>query len=202
MSGTREGESDANVWESVKDIPRFPFEDFSQLKAAIADRKATIGVDALAAARWADQSLGPAKRAVVTTLSLLLVAAAVAAVVAALWTSNYWLIAALPVQAGAFYLSHPSSPFREWATIAGVASLIIFIDFLFRGWVTAAVLVAYAGLTFASVRAAGFITTSAFRKALVSDEDLFLAAYRERACTVRDNQTKRIYEHGSNAPAD
>lgn len=203
MAPTRlDRETESSLWRSVDDIPRFPYESFSELKAAVAGRKATLGVDAVAAAQWADSSLGATKKAAVTGLSLLLVAAAIAAIAAALWTRNYWLLAALGVQAAAFFFSHPSSPFREWATLSGVASLIVFFDFLFRGWITAAVLVAYAGLTFASVRAAGFITTSAFRKALLSDEDLFLAAYRERACTVRDNESKRIYEHRSNHLAD
>jgi hypothetical protein len=68
--------------------------------------------------------------------------------------------------------------------------------------VAASVLVAYAGLTFAAVRAAGFITGSAFRKALASDEDLFLGAYSERACTVRDNETKRVYRRRSSPDTD
>jgi len=60
----------------------------------------------------------------------------------------------------------------------------------------AATLVAYAGLTFATVRAAGYMTNSAFRKALLADETLFLAAYAAGACTVRNNQTKVVYSNG------
>jgi hypothetical protein len=185
----------SSEWQMVAEIPRFPFGSFSELKAAIADRKASIGVDALAAAQWADRSLGRIGKSAISALSLLLIVTAIAAVVTGLWTKSYWLFAAPVVQAAAFYFSHPASSLREWATLAGVASMIIFIDFLFRGWMTAAVLVAYAGLTFAAVRAAGFITSSAFRKALASDEGLFLAAYRERACTLRDNETKRVFQH-------
>lgn len=202
VADTRGNESRAGGWQSVAEIPGFPYESFDELKAAIADRKAAVGVDALAAAEWADRSLGGLKRATINAFSLLLIASALAAVVAAFWTRSYWLLAAPAVQAAAFYFSHPSSPAREWATLAGVASVIIFIDFLLRGWATASVLVAYAGLTFAAVRAAGFITSSAFRKALASDEDLFLSVYGERACTVRDNETKRVYRHGSLHNAD
>ncbi|HWP43202.1 MAG TPA: hypothetical protein VNO14_08215 [Blastocatellia bacterium] len=203
MAGTRaDQKTEPGEWQSVAEIPRFPYASFSALKTAISDRKASIGVDALAAARWADISLGPARKAAITALSLLLIAAAVAAVVAGVWTKNYWLLGAVAVQAGAFYFSHPASAAREWATLGGVASIIVFIDFLLRGWGTAAVLVAYAGLTFAAGRAAGFITASAFRKALASDEELFLAAYRMRACTLRDNKTKRVYQHGSNHWSD
>jgi hypothetical protein len=195
-------ESRATRWRSVAEIPGFPYESFAELKAAVAARKASIGVDALAAAEWADRSVSGLKRVAVNAFSLLLVASAIAAVVAAFWTRNYWLFAAPVVQAAAFFFSHPTSSAREWATLAGVASVIVFIDFLFRGWVTASVLVAYAGLTFAAVRAAGYITGSAFRKALASDEDLFLGAYSERACTVRDNDTKRVYGYRSNNVAD
>ena len=69
----------------------------------------------------------------------------------------------------------------------------MFLDLLLNGMPIAAALVAYAGLTFAAVRAAGYITNSSFRKALLSDENLFLAAYADGACTLRNNQTKQVY---------
>jgi hypothetical protein len=200
--GAKGDESRATRWRSVAEIPGFPYGSFAELKAAVAARKASLGVDSLAAAEWAESSVSGLKRVAVNAFSLLLIVSAIAAVVAAFWMRNYWLFAAPVVQAAAFFFSHPSSPAREWATLAGVASVIVFIDFLFRGWVTASLLVAYAGLTFAAVRAAGFITGSAFRRALASDEDLFLDAYSNRACTVRDNETKRIYRHRSSPDID
>src|SRR4030095_10424270 len=132
-------------------------------------------------------------KAVIATLSLLLVIAAVASVVTAILTREYWLLAAMPIQAVVFYLSHPASPIHKWVTVGGAVSFAVFLDLLFNGLPIAAALVAYAGLTFAAVRAAGYITNSAFRKALLSDEDLFLAAYANGACTLRNNQTKRVY---------
>jgi hypothetical protein len=59
--------------------------------------------------------------------------------------------------------------------------------------VIAAAIVAYAGLTFAAVRAASYVTNSSFRKALLRDESLFLAAYSAGACTIRNNRTDRVY---------
>jgi hypothetical protein len=108
-------------------------------------------------------------------------------------TREYWLFAAAPIQALAFYLSHPSSPIHKWVTIGGAVSVAVFPDLLLNGLPIAAALVAYVGLTFAAVRAAGYITNSAFRKALLSDENLFLAAYADGACTLRNNQTKVVY---------
>lgn len=178
---------------SVTDIPRFPFETFDQLQAAVAIRSFNIGVDALAAAEWADRFGTKLSRFVVSGLSLLLVAAALAAVVAGFVTAEYWLLAAAPIQAGAFYVSHPASPIRKWVTVGGAISVAVFLDLLLNGLPIAATLVAYAGLTFAAVRAAGYIANSAFRKALLSDESLFLAAYADGACTLRNNQTKRVY---------
>jgi len=180
-------------WESVGGIPRFPFEDFEQLRAAIAIRSFNMGVDSLAAAKWSEQFNTRFKKANIAALSLLLVIAAVASVVAALLTHEYWLLAAAPIQALAFYLSHPASPIHKWVTIGGAVSVAVFLDLLFNGLAIAAALVAYAGLTFAGVRAAGYITNSAFRKALLSDEKLFLAAYADGACTLRNNQTKVVY---------
>jgi hypothetical protein len=180
-------------FSSVADIPRFPFESFEQLQAAVAIRSFTIGVDALAAAEWADKFNTKLNRFVITTLSLLLVAASLAAIAAAVITREYLLLAALPIVAVSFYVSHPASPLRKWVTVGGAISVAIFFNLLLNGFPIAATLVAYAGLTFASVRAAGYVSNSAFRKALLSDESLFLAAYANGVCTVRNNQTKRVY---------
>jgi uncharacterized membrane protein YcgQ (UPF0703/DUF1980 family) len=186
-------DAEAKQWASVSDIPGFPFDTFEELQAAVAVRSFNVGVDALAAAEWSDRFNSGLNRFVITALSILLLAAAVAAIVAAFVIREYWLLAALPVQAAAFYVSHPASPFRRWVTIGGAASIAVFINFLFNGAPIAATVVAYAGLTFAAVRAAGYITNSSFRKALLSDEELFLAAYANRACTVRNNRTERVY---------
>jgi hypothetical protein len=180
-------------WETVGEIPGFPFEAFDELCAAIAIRSFNIGVDSLAAAEWSEHFNTKFKKAIIAALSMLLLIAALASVVAAVWTREYWLFAAAPIQAFAFYLSHPASPIHKWVTIGGAVSVAVFLDLLVNGLPIAAALVAYAGLTFAAVRAAGYITNSAFRKNLLSDEALFLAAYASGACTWRNNQTKRVY---------
>ena len=180
-------------WASVGDIPRFPFEDFEQLRAAVAIRSFNIGVDSLSAAKWSEQFDSRIKKIVIAGLSLLLVIAGVASIVAAFLTREYWLLAAIPIQALAFYLSHPASPVHRWVTVGGAVSVAVFLDLLFNGLPIAAALVAYAGLTFAAVRAAGYITNSAFRKALLSDEKLFLEAYSGGACTLKNNHTKVVY---------
>ena len=179
--------------QGVGGIPGFPFEDFEQLKAAVAIRSFNVGVDSLAAARWSEEFNSKFKKAAISALSLIVVFAAVASIIAALLTHEYWLFAAAPVQALAFYLSHPSSPYHKWVTIGGAISVAVFIDLLLNGLTIAATLVAYAGLTFAAVRAAGYITNSAFRKSLLANEALFLSAYESGACTIRNNQTKRVY---------
>lgn len=199
MSAEVDQVSKAAKWKSVSKIPGFPFKSFAELQKAISERKATIGIDPLAAAEWASVSMTGVKRATVTTLSLLLICAAIAALVTALWTNNYWLILALPVQAAMFYFSQPGSPVSQWVTLGGIALVIVFLEFLLKRLPTSATIAAYAVLTFAAVRASGFITNSAFRKALLADERLFLEAYTVHACTVRDNETKKIYEYNSSS---
>jgi hypothetical protein len=181
------------AWEGIGDIPRFPFDDFEQLRAAAAIRSFNIGVDSLAAAKWSEQFNTRFKKGIIAALSLLLIIAGVASVVAAALTREYWLLAAAPIQSLVFYLSHPASPIHKWVTIGGAVSVAVFFDLMFNGLPIAAALVAYAGLTFAAVRAAGYITNSAFRKALLADENLFLEAYAGGACTLRNNQTKVVY---------
>ncbi|HSE36396.1 MAG TPA: hypothetical protein VLG74_03780 [Blastocatellia bacterium] len=180
-------------WESVGDIPNFPFEDFEQLRAAIATRSFNIGVDSLAAAKWSERYNTRFKKTIIAALSLLLLIAGSASVVAGFLTREYWLLAAMPIQGLAFYLSHPASPIHKWVTIGGAVSVALFFNLLLNGLPVAAALVAYAGLTFAAVRAAGYITNSAFRKALLSNEKLFLEAYAGGACTLRNSRTKAVY---------
>lgn len=180
-------------YRSIEDIPAFPFQTFAELRKATKDDTFSVGVDPLAAAEWWDShSTGP-KRVLVSSLSILLIALAVASIVAAVWVKDYWLLAATPAMAGAFYFSHPGSPYHKWVTVAGAAGIALFADLLLNGLVTAAILVAYADLTFAAVRAAGFVTDSGFRKHLLANESDFLEAYFARKCNVRDNKTKKVY---------
>jgi hypothetical protein len=180
-------------WERVGDIPDFPFDDFEQMQAAAAARSFNVGVDPLAAAEWSARSGSRTSRAAIALLSLLLISAGVAAVIAAFVIKDYWLLASIPVQMILFYISHPAFPLHKWATIAGAITPLLFISLLFNGQTTAATLAAYAGLTFAAVRAAAFISNSSFRKALLVDETLFLSAFNRRSCTLRNNNTGRIY---------
>ena len=180
-------------WQSVGEIAGFPFDSFEELQAAVRIKSFNIGVDPVAAAQWSDSFNSKPNKVAIAVLSGLLILSALAALVAAFALGEYWLLLALPVQALTFYVSHPASPFRKWVTVAGAASVAIFINFLFNGHVTGATIVAYAGLTFAAVRAAAFISNAAFRKALLADEELFLTAYANRICTVRNNRTERVY---------
>jgi hypothetical protein len=180
-------------WESVGEIPSFPFENFEQLSAAVTTRSFNIGVDSLAAAKWSEEHNTGARKTIIAALSLLLVGAGLASVATGILTREYWLLAAMPIQALVFYLSHPASPIHRWVTIGGAVSVAMFFDLLLNGLPIAAALVAYGGLTFAAVRAAGYITNSAFRRALLSNEKLFLEAYAGGACTLRNNRTKAVY---------
>jgi hypothetical protein len=179
--------------KSIAEIPGFPFESFEQLQAAVAIRSFNVGVDPLAAAEWSGRSGSRAMKAAIAVLSLLLVGAACASILAAVLTGEYWLFLAVPIQAVAFYVSQPSSGVRKWVTLSGAISLAVFINLLLNGLVIAATLLAYAALTFAAVRAASYLTNSSFRRALLSDEALFLRVYASGACTVRNNRTSRVY---------
>jgi len=182
-----------SVSRRISDIPTFPFRTFNELQQAAKDQNISVGVDPLAAAEWSEKHAGSIKRLFVSSLSILLIILAMASVITAVWLKNYWLLAAAPVMAGAFYFSHPASTYHKWVTVGGAAGLAVFIDLLLNGLVTAAILVAYADLTFAAVRAAGFVTDSGFRKHLLANESDFVAAYLARECNFRDNKTKKVY---------
>ena len=163
------------------------------MQTAVRARQFKVGVEPLAAAEWSAAFNSRPRRVVITVLSLLLLAAAAASVVVALAIQDYWLLAAMPIQGLAFYVSHPASPIRKWVTVGGVASLIVFVDLLLNHLTTAAALTAYAGLTFAAVRAAAFTANSSFRKALLSDEGLFLIAYSRGACSLQQKASERVF---------
>jgi len=184
---------------SVSDIAGFPYRSFAELQQAAASKKANIGVNPLAAAEWsAAHSTGLARTAV-TLLSVLMVVAGATALVAALLTHDYLLIAAIPSMAIAFYFSNPGYKYHKQVAVAVAAVVAVFIDMLANGFVTPAIIAAYAALTFAAVRAAGTLTNSAFRRHLLSDEAKFLEAFRTGACSLRDNKSDQVYIHG---PAD
>jgi len=181
---------------SVSDIPGFPYESFAELQQAASSRKANIGVDPLAAAEWSAEHAAGAARIAVSLLSVLLVIAGAAALVAAVVTHDYLLIVAVPVMAVAFYSSNPGYKYHKQVTVAVAAVVAVFVDMIVNGFVTPAIIAAYAALTFAAVRAAGMLTNSAFRRHLLSDESSFLEAFRAGACSLRDNKTEQVYIHG------
>ena len=184
---------------TISDIGGFPYKSFAELQQATAAKKANLGVDPLAAAEWsAAHSKGSAKIAV-TLLSVHLVAAGAAAVIGAIATRNYLLVAAIPSMAAAFYFSNPGYRYHKQATVAVAAVVAVFVDMWVNGFVTPAIIAAYAALTFAAVRAAGMLTNSAFRRHLLADEASFLEAFRNGACSLRDNKTEQVYIH---APLD
>jgi hypothetical protein len=195
-SPAKVGEAETALnWNQSSAIDDLPFSSFAEFQTAVNNKSFGVGVDSLAAARWSDTSTGLGRRAVVSVLSLLLVTAAIASVVVAFSAENYWLLAALPIQGAAFYLSDSGHQWRKWVTIGGVASLIVFVNLLLNHHSTAAVLTSYAGLTFATVRAAGFMVNSAFRRALIANEELFLIAYENGACKLREKSSGRVYGH-------
>jgi hypothetical protein len=181
----------------VRDLPRFPFQSFSDLQQAASDKKINVGVDPLAAARWSDQFAPPRARLLINSLSVLLVGAALSAITVAFYSGMYWVLAAVPAMGISFYFSNPSSEYRKWVTVAGAASVAVFLDLLVNGLLAPALIMAYAGLTFASVRAAAFVANSSFRKALLEDEATFVQAYRLGACSLRDDKSERTYSFTS-----
>jgi len=185
--------ADSRNSTTIAGIPSFPFRTFSDLQQAVADDKVNVGVDPLAAAEWADRCSTGIKRSFVASLSILLIVLAISSVAGAVWLRDYWLLASVPAMAAAFYFSHPASPYHKWVTVAGAAGIAVFVDLLVNGLLTAAVVAAYAVLTFAAVRAAGFISDSGYRKHLLASEADFIAAYTARSCNIRDNKTKKVY---------
>lgn len=183
-------------WVRIEDIPAFPVDSFEELQAAISDKKYLLGVDSLAAARWIEQFGSGSRKLSIKVLSVLLILVAASSLITALWTRDYWLFGALPIMAAVFYFSDPASRIAKWVTIGGAVSVVVFFNLLLNGLVEASTLVAYAGLTFAAVRAAAFINNSAFRKALISDEALFLAGYQNGACSLRKGKSGMVYAHG------
>ena len=193
MFDYKAGDASVKSAKSVSDIPGFPFRDFLDLQQALSKKRFGIGVDPLAAAEWSDRSGTKPTRIVIGFFSILLLGAALSAIAAAFVFGNYWLLLAVPVMAVTFYASHPGNPAQKWVTVAGALSVVLFIELFVNGLKSGAILVAFAALTFAVVRIVGFINNRAFRKALGSSEPVFVAAYSDRKCTLKENESGKIY---------
>jgi hypothetical protein len=181
---------------AVGDIPQLPVNSFAELQAAVRDRRISVGIDSLAAARWSADYGKAINRVVIAGLSLLLIGAAAASVITAVSLGSYWLLAAPAVQAVAFYVSPASFARRRWVTAGAVVSVLVLANLLLNNLTTAATLTAYATLTFGAVRAAGYVTGSGFRKALLADEELFVTAFTSGACSLREKATGQMFVQG------
>ncbi|MEW6129084.1 MAG: hypothetical protein AB1757_18745 [Acidobacteriota bacterium] len=172
-----------------------PFQTFAELQQSLKDKKVSFGVDPLAAAEWSAVYNSRVNKIFISSLSVLLILAALAAILVALVTREFRLLLAVPIQIVVFYLANANSAIRLWVTVGGVVSLIFFFNLLLNDMPIAATLVAYAGLTFAAVRASSSLMNASFRKALASSESLFIQSFMAGACTVRNNRTKTVYQH-------
>src|ERR1044071_175828 len=96
VNNTRINQPAQLEWNSVAEIPGFPFDSFEELQAAVRIKSFNIGVDPLAAAQWSDSFNTKSNKVVIAMLSGLLILSPLAAVVAAFVLGEYWLLLALP----------------------------------------------------------------------------------------------------------
>lgn len=186
------------LWQGVREIPDFPFEEFEQLQEAIEKRHYALGIDPVAAAEWSSRRGGINSKfgqAVVTVLSVGLFALGLTCVWEAVASGNYLLLIGIPIVVIGFFISEPSSPIRPFVSAAGFLSVLFFADLILRDRATAAWLVGCFALTFVSVRTVALIHVGRFRNAILGTEPAFLYMYERSLCTLRDKKTGRVLMH-------
>ncbi len=180
-------------WQTVAEIPSFPFHTFEELQQALTDRRYSLGVDSLAAAELAGTFSSRLGNLVIGLLSLLLCLAALLALLLAVWLGNYWLLAGVPIIAIYFFASAPTVPWRRIMSVVGGFTILLALDFWLRDLNTPAYLVGFGAFTFLAVRLANYITRTSLCEAITSTETIFLFMYEQAICTLRDNKTGQVY---------
>lgn len=97
--------------KTVEKLEHFPFKTFDELKKAIAEGVANIGVDRGVALQWAQGGIYCPKSLSYYALFLAFLPflAAIGFIIYAIVSSNWLLLLALPVLLIAFFVFHPSS---------------------------------------------------------------------------------------------
>ena len=195
----------ASRWNSVADIPDFPFDSFDRLKEALNNGTYTLGLD-----RGRARELYPLiARSFVTQLVREQVDAigiwlALASIGGALVLRNFWLLLGIPLALLSWWLAtalhFPGGRSGSLGWLIGSLGIIGAIWAFQGGLRVPSCLLATAAIPLLSVGIVYSVSVKAMRSAILEEEPLFLFLFEKFACTVRDNTTGRIYSHLSFKP--
>ena len=190
----------ASKWNSVADIPDFPFDSFDQLKAALATGMYDLGID-----RGRARELYPLiARSFVAQLvreqvDAIWIWLALASIAGALVLRNFWLLLGIPLALLSWWLAtalhFPRGRSNSLRWLLGWLGIIGGIWAFWQGSRVPSCLLATAGIPLVTVGIVYSVSVKAVRSAILESEALFLFLFEKFACTVRDNTTGRTYSH-------
>lgn len=195
----------ASKWNSVADIPGFPFDSFDHLKEALNNGTYTLGVD-----RGRARELYPllsrsfAVQLVREQVDAIGIWLALASIGGALVVRNFWLLLGIPLALLSWWLAttlhfHAGCA-GSFAWLLGWLGIIGVICAFWQGSRLPFCLLATAVIPFLTVGIVYSVSVKAVRSAILESEPLFLFLFEGFACTLRDNTTGRIYSHLSFKP--
>lgn len=184
-------------WNSVADIPDFPFESFDQLKEAVNDGTYSVGVDR-GRARELYSLVGPsfAAQLIIEQMHAIVVWITLASIGGALVLRNLWLLLGIPLALLFFWLAtalHFRGSSLGW--LLACLGIIGIIWGFSRGSRVPSCLLATAVIPLVTVGVVYSVSVKTARSAILKSEPLFLFLFERFACTLRDNTTGRTYSH-------
>jgi hypothetical protein len=181
------------VWSSIAEIPEFPTSNFVDLRTRVFERCYTLGIDYSVANQIAHSVCGTPYSCAVLMMGALPYLVVVALVVAVFVTFNLRLLFGIPIAVFAFVMANPIIPVRRAMTVFAVLVSLVMVGAALGAYPTVAWLCAVFVSIFMVIRLFYSANARALRLAALDSEALFLFLYENHGCTVRDNETGRIY---------
>lgn len=179
-------------WQSVADIPNFPFRTFQELKKAITTGRYSFSVDATAALNLQSLTNTMTAMAFNTFLIWAPYLIGLACLVAAFVTSQYGLLLGLPIALVTIFFANPYNPLRNLMTMAGIGGVLVFTFLLFTDHPTGAGLVASFVFSFHATRAVRARMVLALQNAALESELFFMFLFARGVCLLRNNETAQV----------
>ncbi len=180
-------------WNSVRDIPGFPFNHFDDLVDAYKNKRILLGVSPTNARPLAQWGMSKVKYAILSLSLALPLAVAIGVSIYGIMIGDYWLLFAVPV---AIVSSFISSPYA-----LGDKKFLPFLLTLGCIWLfwadhaTIAFIIASALFVFWWTKYVNYALQKATREVTIGSELIFLNFFHDKTITVRDRETGMDYRY-------
>jgi hypothetical protein len=175
---------ESNLLKSVADAPDLPFQTYSDIQNAVANRSYVLDVSYIAARELAPFVRSYSGRLLNLLLAFVPVITIIAIVAWAFWRGRFLFLAGVPIVVIGHFLSHPMNPLRRpltWLNYILVLAMVALWN------ETPTVLLASFILPFVANREMYAGNVRDLRAALLRSEPLFLNQYSKGSMKLRNS---------------